>query len=472
MTRTKTTMQSVTVRGMSNKEPMPQNQDQCTYEASSSNPTRVVATGNRMNNQEPLPQYKDQCRDDEAPSSELPRVTGISASNGAADARASNANRDVSVRSFSDPSSSERQVPVRADGGAAQHGGKRSVHDSNQVRDENEAIHVPIAFPVGETIDNISPGSEESPVLPKSTVPHESNQKIILFVGTALICLLIIGVVVVSTVCASGGCTSGSDMVSSDPAPSIVETPKPAVAPSIVVKPEPLRTGSAGINFELAAVITERVNALTLSQASIVYPSSLALPTPEELALAWLIETDPIVWDSTTLPGFQFQQRYALLATFYAAYTAGQNITSLPWNLVLDECFWDGIMCDSDGKVDTLNWYGRMLPGQLPADVGLLTGLVYFSTSDNEFFGSLPETIGRWANLRNFSVFGNKFTGTIPDGIAGWTDIAEAYFYGNDFTGTMPVGICRYVDPVNDRLLVDCTTSSESIVCSCCTACV
>jgi hypothetical protein len=218
-------------------------------------------------------------------------------------------------------------------------------------------------------------------------------------------------------------------------------------------------------------LITEQVNALTLAQTSIVYPSSLSSPTPEELALAWLIETDPIVRDSGTLPSWQFQQRYALLATFYAAYGSDLNSTLLPWNLNIDECVWDGISCDSNGQVDRLDWYGRKLPGLLPADVGLLTGLVYFSTSENEFSGSLPETIGRWTDLSIFSVFNNKFTGTIPDGIAGWTDITEAYFYGNDFTGTMPAGICRFVDQVNDRLLVDCPTSSESVVCSCCTTC-
>jgi hypothetical protein len=570
---------------------MPQYQDpQGRYDdTSSSEPTRVVPSSNGMNNQEPVPQYKDQCRDDSTVSSELPRVNGISSPNGATNARASNANKDFSSRSSSDPATSEVQGTDH-DGGAAQSGSKRSVHDSSRVRGENEVVHVPIAFPVGETLEVISPDRTESTglpgstITPGSTVPPPSNHKIIILVmGTAFICLLIIGVAVLSTICALGMCTSGNDTVSnnpvsnnpvsnnpvsndpvsndpvsnnpvssspvskspvsnnpvskspvsnnpvssnpvssspvsSNPAPSIVQTtsrptvapltvatpsivqtttkpavapfvvrtpsrptvaplivqsPKPpVVAPSTVMKPETLPISSTVGNLESAFLITERVNALTLSQASIVYPSSLALPTPEELALAWLIETDPIAWDSTTLPGFQFQQRYALLATFYAAYTAGQNITSLPWNLVIDECTWDGVACDSDGRVDRLDWYGRMLPGQLPADVGLLTGLVYFSTSENEFSGSLPSIIGRWANLSIFSVFNNKFTGTIPDGIAGWTDISEAYFYGNDFTGTMPVGICRYVDQVNDRLLVDCITSSESIVCSCCTTCV
>jgi hypothetical protein len=463
-------------RRMNNEEPIPLYKDQCRNDqVSSSEPTRVVATGNRMsNNQEPLPRYKDQCRDDDTPSSGLPRVMGVSAPNGATDARASN--NESSVRTSSDPSTSEIQVTVQ-DG---HFGGKRSVHDSNRARDENEAVPVPIAFPVDEAPYMISTATGSA----ESTVPPESNHRTILLVGTALICLLIIGVVAVSTVCALGRCTSGNGTVRNNPAPlmvqtskpavapSIVPTPKPAVAPSTVMKREPLPIGSAGVNVESAALIAERVNALTLSQTSIVYPSALALPTPEELALAWLVETDPIVWDSSTLPDFQFQQRYALLTTFYAAYASAENITSFPWNLDIDECSWGGIECDSNGQVDRLDWYGRKLSGQLPADVGLLTGLVYFSTSDNEFSGSLPETIGRWTDVSVFSVFNNKLTGTIPDGIAEWTEITEAYFYGNDLTGTMPVGICRYVDQVNDRLLVDCPTSSESVACSCCTTCV
>jgi hypothetical protein len=507
---------------------MPEYQDpQGRYDdTSSSEPTRVVPSSNGMNNQESVPQYKDQCRDDGAVSSELPRVNGISAPNGATNARASNANKDFSSRSSSDPATSEVQGTDH-DGGAAQSGSKRSVHDSSRVRGENEVVHVPIAFPVGETLDVISPDRTESTglpgstITPGSTVPPPSSQKIIiLLMGTALICLLIIGAAVLSTICALGKCTSGNDKVSNNPVqnnpvsnnpiskspvsnnpvssnpvssstaaihkaspPLSVENVAPTMAPSAELSREPL--WPTGPNVNSSEVLTAQVNALTLSPMNISYPAS-SEPTPQEMALAWLIERDPIAYNDTDdgrtneLAEWRMTQRYALVTLFHATDRDASDrpysnrSTAARWFENVDECTWNGIACNADRQVSKVDWYGRKIVGYLPDDVGLLTDLVFFGISANQIRGTLPSTIGLWTDLSVFSVFETQVTGTIPDSVANWTNITEAYFYSNGLTGTMPVGICPYVDPTaNDHMLVNCPTrSGPSVECSCCTACV
>jgi hypothetical protein len=496
----------------------------------------------RMNSQERLPQYKDQCGENEGLSSARPPiVVGIvspkdmSALTVSTDTFTTESNSST-TRSSTDPSSSEEQQVVQI-GDALQEGGtlqdsstapkdnlaskddtaqysdmlidSHELYDSrdksavgrshHQGHNDSVASPVPFAFPVEEeqALQDVEAPTEEasdmkSPDFEKSPVPPESNRKIMLIVlGTAVACLLVVGVTVAITACAFGECTSKHDTAKvlekpppPPPPPLSIENVAPTMAPSAELSSEPLLP--TGPNVNSSEFIAAQVNALTLSSMNISYPALSSEPTPEEMALAWLIERDPIAYNndnsptSNELSDWRMTQRYALVTLFHATDRDANDSpysnrsTAARWFENVEECTWNGIECNDDRQVSRVDWYGRMLIGYLPDDVGLLSHLVFFGISANQIRGTLPSTIGFWTDLSVFSIFETQVTGTIPDGVANWTNITEAYFYGNGLTGTMPEGICRYVDPAaDDRLLVNCPTrSGTSVECSCCTACV
>jgi hypothetical protein len=377
-------------------------------------------------------------------------------------------------------------------------GNKSTVDHSHthQVHDDSVARQVPFAFPVEEEHEaqavrdveappEVAP-SLNSPDVEKSPVSPESNRKIMLIVlGAAVACLLVVGVTVAITACAFGHCTSKNGTAAAvntpPPPPLSIQNVAPTMAPSAELSSEPLLP--TGPNVNASEFLTQQVNALTLSPMNISYPALSSEPTPEEMALAWLIERDPIVYNnngSEEPDTWRLTQRYALVTLFHATDRDASNqpysnrTTASRWFENDDECTWNGIECNDENQVSRVDWYGRKVIGYLPDDVGLLTHLVFFGIAANLIRGTLPSTIGLWTDLSVFSIFETQVMGTIPDGVAHWTNITEAYFYATGLTGTMPDGICRYVDPAeDDRMLVNCPTrSGPSVECSCCTACV
>jgi hypothetical protein len=262
-------------------------------------------------------------------------------------------------------------------------------------------------------------------------------------------------------------------------------TNPPTKAPITTIVNVPANTGapSAGDNTDAMKIaIVDYINSITLftsanddgSSSTVVVPYPPVTSSPEELALQWLVDTDPISRDPANPDDqFRLRQRYALLTLFQSAYANDDS-----WYFNDDECQWFGIRCDQENNVNRIDLFGNNLPGQLSADLGLLTNMVYFSVSTNAFSGTLPPSIGMWTNLEIFSVFSNSLAGTIPATIASWGSIQEAYFYENFFVGSIPIGICPYfadfLDADTDprRLVADCVAGTGKVTCDCCTGCV
>lgn len=131
--------------------------------------------------------------------------------------------------------------------------------------------------------------------------------------------------------------------------------------------------------------------------AKITYPPPTnGSATTEELALQWLIVNDTLNLSPAINPR-RLRQRYALLTFFLSAFTV-----SNAWLQSEDECGWRGISCDKENSVTTIDLYDKSLRGHIPADIGLLSNMIYFSVSMNAMSGTLPNSIWALDQLGNF----------------------------------------------------------------------
>lgn len=109
------------------------------------------------------------------------------------------------------------------------------------------------------------------------------------------------------------------------------------------------------------------------------------------------------------------QEREALIALYNA--TGGDSWTNnTNWcsDKPLSEWYGVGFM---DGHVINLDLMENNLTGQLPEELGNLTGLESLFMHDNNLTGNLPASMANLNNLTTINLYGNKLNGAIPDEI-------------------------------------------------------
>ena len=108
------------------------------------------------------------------------------------------------------------------------------------------------------------------------------------------------------------------------------------------------------------------INNITLSNQTLQYPA-VGIPTPEEEALAWLIEEDPAQLN-VSMGAERIRQRYALLTLWFHQPSSTQ-IKLIDW-LSIDECKWElgADPCTASGVVDGIDLRRDNLQGRIPDD--------------------------------------------------------------------------------------------------------
>jgi Metallo-peptidase family M12/Putative metal-binding motif len=132
-------------------------------------------------------------------------------------------------------------------------------------------------------------------------------------------------------------------------------------------------------------------------------------------------------------------------------------------------CSWYGVVCNTAGRVSSLNLGFNNLTGTIPSNItqlsyltkinmysnNLATGslpsflntlplLSYVDLGDNNYTGSIPSTYGSIANLRTLYLDNNTLTGTLPTSLAN-APIATMWLNNNNLSGCVPsnyVALC------------------------------
>ena len=239
-----------------------------------------------------------------------------------------------------------------------------------------------------------------------------------------------------------------------------------------VTTPEPVVLDARAMDMQ------NYINQITLSNRTIGYPPPTIMSgsnddndqndddtfaAPEELALQWLIEVDPMpLWANRSDHWLHIRQRYAL-QTLHAATTTKKSswINDQGWKPgsmdASDECEWFGVNCtqtviqDREENVVTgLTLSQNELHGLVPPDIGLLTDLTHVDLSSNHLCGPLPASIGQWQSLEHLilSVDAGRnhcsLNGTIPSTIGNWKGPISVDLSGNDFSGTLPSSLANW----------------------------
>ncbi|XP_057756202.1 receptor-like protein 7 [Arachis stenosperma] len=92
----------------------------------------------------------------------------------------------------------------------------------------------------------------------------------------------------------------------------------------------------------------------------------------------------------------------------------------------------------SSSLISLLNLRGTSFHGSLPASIGNLNSLYWFSISECKFYGSIPSSIGNLTQLEYFMLGYNKISGEIPYSIGNLTNLAHLSLFENNLSGEIP----------------------------------
>ncbi len=125
-----------------------------------------------------------------------------------------------------------------------------------------------------------------------------------------------------------------------------------------------------------------------------------------------------------------------VLVKFYQS-TDGPNWIS-KWNLNTPMIQWTGVVTDFNGCVTELHLNGNNLNGNIPSEIGNLTGLKIVSLIANKLNGSIPLTIGNLMSLEDLTLEDNQLEGSIPTQISNLINLKYLNLSKNLLSGNIP----------------------------------
>ncbi|WVZ90463.1 hypothetical protein U9M48_036764 [Paspalum notatum var. saurae] len=120
--------------------------------------------------------------------------------------------------------------------------------------------------------------------------------------------------------------------------------------------------------------------------------------------------------------------------------TKWKNLPS-SWGKSNDPCGtkWDGIFCDANGRVTSLNLFGLNIRGTLGDDIGSLTELRVLDLSSNrDLGGPLPASLGKLVKLEYLVLIGCSFSGPVPSELGRLSQLVFFALNSNKLTGSIP----------------------------------
>lgn len=155
-------------------------------------------------------------------------------------------------------------------------------------------------------------------------------------------------------------------------------------------------------------------------------------------AFRWIVEEDGM---NLTFSSPNLVQRYALMVLYHSL-LGEEWIRNHGYGSDIHECEWFGISCYSNGLAKGIQANRNNIRGQLPTEIGTLTGLKIFRLDMNFLSGSIPSEVGKLHKLTVLRLEINFLSGSIPHEIGDCKALHELYLgQNNKLTGTIPSSI-------------------------------
>lgn len=125
----------------------------------------------------------------------------------------------------------------------------------------------------------------------------------------------------------------------------------------------------------------------------------------------------------------------ALVALYNA--TLGSGWTNKTNWLTSSVKNWRGIELDGQSRIQTINLEGNLLKGNLPAEIGNLSEMLYLNLSYNQIAGELTSELAYATKLVDLNLLVNQFTGTIPIQFTKLSKLTSLQLAVNKFSGEL-----------------------------------
>ena len=137
-----------------------------------------------------------------------------------------------------------------------------------------------------------------------------------------------------------------------------------------------------------------------------------------------------------------FIDREALVA-FYNA-TNGDNWTNNTDWLTDEHIYgWYGVTVNVDESVTRLTLEENNLTGEMPAELGDLSGLESLNLWNNQLTGEIPAELSNLTQLRALDIGRNQLTGPIPSELGEASNLEELWLDRNQITGEIPADLAN-----------------------------
>ena len=135
------------------------------------------------------------------------------------------------------------------------------------------------------------------------------------------------------------------------------------------------------------------------------------------------------------LTGGPYKHRYRSGGQWYTNHK-WQNRTN--WLTDAPVWEWHGVTADHNGRVTGLSLSGNGLSGEIPAELGDLTGLTRLDLRNNSLGTGIPAELGNLANLETLLLESSGVNGEIPAELGNLTGLTSLTLNNNGLSGEIP----------------------------------
>ena len=197
-------------------------------------------------------------------------------------------------------------------------------------------------------------------------------------------------------------------------------------------------------NNQLTGMLPQTMTELTLLRLFYFLDNAGLCAPADDAFQTWLQNVD--TFRGSTCGSVDSDEDRPVLEALYTA-TNGQNWeNSANWLSERPISEWYGVTVDVDGRVNGLYLNSNDLTGEIPEELGSLSGLRRLYLSSNELTGEVPEELGGLTNLDRLVLSRNGLTGDIPDELENLTNLKWLLIGDNELDGEIPAWLGSFAN--------------------------